>query len=398
MVDDNPKDPSRETFERLIEKAKEVIENSKELLNRLPEPQPENADPQRKLSEPRAVPTVSRAPRPPTPLSKPAYRLSRPKFRPLGIFNFSDGYPEPHRARVRLAELEAAEMDQTAGIREIMAPYLAGVRECGTRAENRWSADQVQTDISRFLRHVAISQGRTQGIWNEPDDEVEKAVREMPEYRAAIRDVCEAWIAREPTPPLPPPQSDTAAALPLSAATSTRSQAAEGHEAAAEYPGDAPVGSQPNAEITKANRKKPGPKTVLPFAIQSEIVEQPEPEASNTTALSQPATPASPAVAAPEPLPPDVSPLAPSAPAAISKKDKLPKPLFPKRAAWLRERLAERKWNERILEQCGGPEHRTTQKILNAFSVGDAPLHKVVDALSNSKAHPTVTFQDIPQD
>jgi hypothetical protein len=83
---------------------KKALRLYQELLNRLPAPQPANT----------------------------------PKFKPLWGFEYDHGYQEAYCARVRLAELEAIEMDQIAGIKHVMKRYLAGVREAGTLRGDRW--------------------------------------------------------------------------------------------------------------------------------------------------------------------------------------------------------------------------------------------------------------------
>ena len=91
----------------------------------------------------------------------------------------------------------------------------------------------------------------------------------------------------------------------------------------------------------------------------NEEVPAPAPQSNEDTARAEP-------IVADLPLPP-------------------PKARFPERAAWLRERLKKRGWNKHDLKRYGGPEHRTTQKILDELSVGDDVLGKVADALSLSK-------------
>jgi hypothetical protein len=314
MVDDNSKDTSRETFERRIREAKETIENCKKLINRLTEPQPENADPQRKLTEQSAVSKVSRAPKPP-PSLRGSYLPARKNFRPIAVFEYEASYPQSHRARVRLAELEAVEMDQMTGIRHIMAAYLAGVRECGTRAAQRWSADQVETDTRRFLQLVAISQGRTRGIWSEPDDDVEKALREMSEYRATIHDVSEAWIeapaALSPLPPavtLTPPSSpalQTPALSPSPAAEPSQALSAANPVAAI-----APAGEQ-GAMVASMSPASAEIKTITTpsGAIPQEHSQQPGALEAGSTAAGAAPPAASPAVTAgPEVTPPPPAP------------------------------------------------------------------------------------------
>jgi hypothetical protein len=78
-------------------------------------------------------------------------------------------------------------------------------------------------------------------------------------------------------------------------------------------------------------------------------------------------------------------------------------PQFPKRAEWLKSRLAEREWNEHDLEHHGGPEHRTTKKILAGLNVQDDVLRKVILGLQSKPIHNRRTLRpvaelDIPND
>jgi hypothetical protein len=71
---------------------------------------------------------------------------------------------------------------------------------------------------------------------------------------------------------------------------------------------------------------------------------------------------------------------------------------FPNRAEWFAARLGERKWDRNKLEAFGGPDHKTTQKVLDGLPVRDAPLKRIVRGLN---AHPRikgVKFTDIPLD
>lgn len=77
------------------------------------------------------------------------------------------------------------------------------------------------------------------------------------------------------------------------------------------------------------------------------------------------------------------------------------KPRFPKRAAWLSERLRERSWNKHDLSRQGGPDHKTIQKFLNGFHVREDVLKKITDALSKAPSSmklSKVGLLDIPQD
>jgi hypothetical protein len=76
-------------------------------------------------------------------------------------------------------------------------------------------------------------------------------------------------------------------------------------------------------------------------------------------------------------------------------------PQFPNRAKWLKDRLAERGWTKHDLQRANGPEHRTTQKILDGFDVQLDVLRKVIVGLGSEpydeKGHPLkVTELDIP--
>jgi hypothetical protein len=109
----------------------------------------------------------------------------------LASFDYAPGYPESHRETVALSRLEAVGMDQFTGMKHVMKAYLAGVREAGTRAEDRWPIKTIEQEIDRFLRHLCIYQGRlAPGIWSEPDEEISHAVHEMTED--TIRAVCAA--------------------------------------------------------------------------------------------------------------------------------------------------------------------------------------------------------------
>ena len=78
-------------------------------------------------------------------------------------------------------------------------------------------------------------------------------------------------------------------------------------------------------------------------------------------------------------------------------------PLFPNRAAWLAAKLAERGWSKHDLQENNGPEHRTTQKILEGSGVQENVLLKVVSGLSQKarlRGQPLspVALSDIPND
>jgi hypothetical protein len=76
---------------------------------------------------------------------------------------------------------------------------------------------------------------------------------------------------------------------------------------------------------------------------------------------------------------------------------------FPKRASWLKKRLAERGWDKHTLKRYGGPEHRTTQKILDGLAVQENVLERVIAGLQSKPTHkgrtlPAVAESDIPND
>jgi hypothetical protein len=103
------------------------------------------------------------------------------------------------------------------------------------------------------------------------------------------------------------------------------------------------------------------------------------------------APPAPPAASAP--LPPT-----PADPAAGGTDRRSP---FPNRAAWLKARLRERGWSKHDLERNGGPEHRTTQKILDELPVQDDVLRRVIIGLQSKLKHkgrdlPPISESDIP--
>ena len=76
---------------------------------------------------------------------------------------------------------------------------------------------------------------------------------------------------------------------------------------------------------------------------------------------------------------------------------------FPNRAAWLDARLSERGWNKHDLSGNGGPNHKTTQKILDGLNVQEDVLRKValgLNAYYDSNGHrlAKVKLTDIPRD
>jgi len=68
------------------------------------------------------------------------------------------------------------------------------------------------------------------------------------------------------------------------------------------------------------------------------------------------------------------------------------------RAAWLRQRLKERNWNEHRVKEWNGPDHKTVKKILDGFPVQKGVLERLATALSGFAALPAITESDIPND
>jgi hypothetical protein len=77
----------------------------------------------------------------------------------------------------------------------------------------------------------------------------------------------------------------------------------------------------------------------------------------------------------------------------VAAKPELP---FPKRAAWLRARLAERSWNRNDPLRQRGPDPKTIDRILASKAVREDVLEKLATALS--KKFTKVSVLDIPQD
>jgi hypothetical protein len=69
---------------------------------------------------------------------------------------------------------------------------------------------------------------------------------------------------------------------------------------------------------------------------------------------------------------------------------------FPKRAAWLQARLAERSWNRNDPLRQRGPDPKTIDRILASKAVREDVLEKLATALS--KKFTKVSVLDIPQD
>jgi len=69
---------------------------------------------------------------------------------------------------------------------------------------------------------------------------------------------------------------------------------------------------------------------------------------------------------------------------------------FPKRAEWLRERLAERGWDHNDPPKRRGPDRKTVLKILNGGDVRGSVLESLAQSLSEKYA--SVGLLDIPRD
>src|SRR2546423_578861 len=61
---------------------------------------------------------------------------------------------------------------------------------------------------------------------------------------------------------------------------------------------------------------------------------------------------------------------------------------FPNRAAWLKDRLAERGWNRNDPLRHFGPDPKTIDKILQGIGVREEVLDKLARALSKKSAAP----------
>jgi hypothetical protein len=69
---------------------------------------------------------------------------------------------------------------------------------------------------------------------------------------------------------------------------------------------------------------------------------------------------------------------------------------FPRRSAWVRERLTERSWDRNDPLRQRGPDPKTIDKILAGKAVREDVLEKLADSLSRKFAK--VTVLDIPRD
>jgi hypothetical protein len=83
---------------------------------------------------------------------------------------------------------------------------------------------------------------------------------------------------------------------------------------------------------------------------------------------------------------------------------------YPKRAKWLKEKLAERTWTTRGVTRkrtaktvedqfAGAPEHKTVQRILDGKWVSKEILLNLIEALNmaRGKGLKTIRFEDIPE-
>jgi hypothetical protein len=71
---------------------------------------------------------------------------------------------------------------------------------------------------------------------------------------------------------------------------------------------------------------------------------------------------------------------------------------FPKRAAWLKDRLKERAWDRNDIARCGGPDVKTVKKILDCKFVRVGAFEKLVTALNHHRTAKAVSILDIPSD
>jgi hypothetical protein len=74
---------------------------------------------------------------------------------------------------------------------------------------------------------------------------------------------------------------------------------------------------------------------------------------------------------------------------------------YPNRAVWLAERLQERALTKHDLARHRGPDHKTTQKVLDGLHVREEVLEKIVEALNTcprAKKLPHVDLLNIPRD
>ena len=82
--------------------------------------------------------------------------------------------------------------------------------------------------------------------------------------------------------------------------------------------------------------------------------------------------------------------------ADIGDQPRKEKTLFPKRAAWVKQRLKERGWDHNEPTRHSGPDRKTMLKILNGEKVREEILEKLSSALS--KRGTIIKPEDIPSD
>jgi hypothetical protein len=78
-------------------------------------------------------------------------------------------------------------------------------------------------------------------------------------------------------------------------------------------------------------------------------------------------------------------------------KKREPEKRFLDRAKWFAARLKERGWSVHRLETKGGPNHKTSYKILEGLPVTDNVLDAAALAFTTHKGCPPVTVRDIPE-
>ncbi len=69
---------------------------------------------------------------------------------------------------------------------------------------------------------------------------------------------------------------------------------------------------------------------------------------------------------------------------------------FPNRANWLKNELQKRNWSNPAFNRKGGPDAKTTKKMLGGFEVRAGILYLVVTGLNNQKKLPPINCSDIP--
>jgi hypothetical protein len=81
------------------------------------------------------------------------------------------------------------------------------------------------------------------------------------------------------------------------------------------------------------------------------------------------------------------------------KAKSAPKPLFPQRASWTRNRLRERGWDHNDPQRHSGPDRKTMQKILAAEAVKEESLEKLVISLNRKKINGVeIKLLEVPTD